>query len=388
MTGFLTKLFIRNSEDIHDPQVRQRYGMMSGGVGIAANLILFLGKLFAGWLSGSIAVVADAFNNLSDAGSSVVTLIGFKMAGQKADKDHPFGHGRIEYLAGLIVALAILLVGLELLKSSVDKILHPSPVDFTVLSAVILVAAVLVKFWMHLFNKTLGKKISSPAMAATAADSLSDAVATTAVLVCMLIGHFTNLQIDGWAGILVAVFILYSGIGAARDTLNPLLGQPPDGTLVKEIEETVLAHREIMGIHDMVIHDYGPGRSMVSLHAEVPADADILYIHDTIDAIERELKRKYSFDAVIHMDPIDTDDERVEVLRSQVLKLVQEIQPDMTIHDFRITAGPQHTNLIFDIVVPYESKLTEEEVRKKVREKIKSLGDNYFAVIQVDHSYV
>jgi len=384
----LIKIFVKNGADVKDPAVRRRYGALSGGVGIFLNLLLSAGKFFAGVLTGSIAITADAFNNLSDAGSSVVTLVGFRMAGARADDDHPFGHGRIEYLSGLAVSVAILLVGLELIKTSVEKIIHPEEVAFSVLSAVILGASIAVKLWMCWFNRSLAGRIGSAAMAATAADSLSDAVATAAVLLGTVVGHFSGLHIDGWVGLLVAAFILRSGWEAAKDTVDPLLGQSPDPELVKEIQTTVLAHEQVVGMHDLVIHDYGPGRRMMSFHAEVPMDADIMEAHDAIDHIERELKEKFGIDTSIHMDPIATGDERTNALRRQVADLVREIDPDMTIHDFRITAGPQHTNLIFDVAAPHRCRLTDEAVRAAIDEKVKALEGNYFTVVQVDRVYV
>ena len=387
MINLLVKTFVKDSGNVQDPQVRQRYGTLSGGVGIFLNLLLSVGKMIAGVLTGSIAITADAFNNLTDAGSSVVTLVGFRMAGKQADDDHPFGHGRIEYLSGLAVSVVILLVGLELAKSSVEKIIHPEPVEFSWLSAAILAAAICVKLWMSYFNRTLSRRIGSAAMAATATDSLSDAVPTSAVLISAIIGKFTGVNIDAWAGILVALFILRAGWGAAKDTLNPLLGQNPDPELVRDIERTVLAHPQVVGIHDMIIHDYGPGRSMMSLHAEVPAGSDIMEVHDEIDAIERELKAKYRIDASIHMDPIVTGDETISKARKMVSELVREVDPAMTIHDFRMTSGPRHRNLIFDVVVPYSVKSTDDEVRREIERKIRAADPNSFAVIQVDRAY-
>ncbi|MEQ2441966.1 cation diffusion facilitator family transporter [Pseudoflavonifractor sp. CLA-AP-H29] len=387
MIDLLVKTFIKDCGNVQDPQVRQRYGTLSGAVGIFLNLLLSAGKMIAGVLTGSIAITADAFNNLTDAGSSVVTLVGFRMAGKQADDDHPFGHGRIEYLSGLAVSVVILLVGLELAKSSVEKIIHPEPVDFSWLSAGILAAAICVKLWMSYFNRSLSRRIGSAAMAATATDSLSDAVATSAVLLSSLIGKFTGVNIDAWAGILVAAFILRAGWGAAQDTLNPLLGQSPDPELVRDIEKTVLAHPQVLGIHDMIIHDYGPGRSMMSLHAEVPAGSDIMEVHDEIDAIERELKAKYHIEASIHMDPIVTGDATISKARQMVLDLVRQVDPAMTIHDFRMTSGPRHRNLIFDVVVPYSVKRTDEEVRREIEKKIRSADPNSFAVIQIDRAY-
>lgn len=387
MTDWLVQRCIRRPEDGSDPAVRQAYGLLSGGVGIVLNLLLSAGKFVAGVLTGSIAVTADAFNNLSDAGSSVVTLVGFRMAAKRADDDHPFGHGRIEYLSGLAVAVAILVVGLELAKSSLEKVLHPVDVAFSWLSVGILCASILVKLWMFFFNRNLSRRIGSAAMMATATDSLSDAAATSAVLLGTLVGHFADLYIDGWVGVLVAVFILRAGWGAAKDTLDPLLGQSPDPELVRGIQETVLGRPEIVGMHDLVVHDYGPGRCMASLHAEVPMDADILAIHDVIDNLERELRRKLGVEVVIHMDPIAVGDPRTDALKAQVTELVRRIDPDMTIHDFRMTAGPEHTNLIFDVAVPYHCRLEDEQVQEAIGAAVKALPGNYYTVVSVDHVY-
>ena len=387
MTDWLVQRCIRRPEDGSDPAVRQAYGLLSGGVGIVLNLLLSAGKFVAGVLTGSIAVTADAFNNLSDAGSSVVTLVGFRMAAKRADDDNPFGHGRIEYLYGLAVAVAILVVGLELAKSSLEKVLHPVEVAFSWLSVGILCASILVKLWMFFFNRNLSRRIGSAAMMATATDSLSDAAATSAVLLGTLVGHFADLYIDGWVGVLVAVFILRAGWGAAKDTLDPLLGQSPDPELVRGIQETVLGRPEIVGMHDLVVHDYGPGRCMASLHAEVPMDADILVIHDVIDNLERELRRKLGVEVVIHMDPIAVGDPRTDALKAQVTELVRRIDPDMTIHDFRMTAGPEHTNLIFDVAVPYHCRLEDEQVQEAIGAAVKALPGNYYTVVSVDHVY-
>ena len=387
MTDWLVQRCIRRPEDGSDPAVRQAYGLLSGGVGIVLNLLLSAGKFVAGVLTGSIAVTADAFNNLSDAGSSVVTLVGFRMAAKRADDDHPFGHGRIEYLSGLAVAVAILVVGLELAKSSLEKVLHPVEVAFSWLSVGILCASILVKLWMFFFNRNLSRRIGSAAMMATATDSLSDAAATSAVLLGTLVGHFADLYIVGWVGVLVAVFILRAGWGAAKDTLDPLLGQSPDPELVRGIQETVLGRPEIVGMHDLVVHDYGPGRCMASLHAEVPMDADILVIHDVIDNLERELRRKLGVEVVIHMDPIAVGDPRTDALKAQVTELVRRIDPDMTIHDFRMTAGPEHTNLIFDVAVPYHCRLEDEQVQEAIGAAVKALPGNYYTVVSVDHVY-
>lgn len=388
MTERLVRRFIPDWEKVQEPAVRERYGILSGAVGIFLNLLLSVGKMLAGLLTGSIAVTADAFNNLSDAGSSVVTLVGFKLAGQKADDSHPFGHGRIEYLAGLLVSLLILMVGVELGKSSIEKILRPEPVEFSLLSVVILAVSILVKLWMSQFNRKLGKRIDSAAMEATATDSLSDVVATSAVLAGTLVGGFTGVSIDGWVGVVVAVFILRAGWGAAKDTLDPLLGSAPDPVLVKQIQELVMSHKQVVGMHDLVIHDYGPGRRMCSFHAEVPQSDDIMEAHDAIDHIEREIYQKFGVETTVHMDPIATEDEEVNRLREQVRGLVKELDAGMSIHDFRVTRGPQHTNLIFDVVVPHSCKLSDQEIVRQITAKVRTLDPNYYAVLQLDRAYV
>ena len=374
-------------QDPSAPEVRQKCGTRAGVVGIVLNALLCMGKLAAGLLTGSVAIVADAFNNLSDAASSVITLVGFRLAAQAADEEHPFGHGRMEYLAGLVISMAILLMGFELGKTSVEKLLHPEKLSFSWLAVAILAAAVLVKLWMHRFNRTLGRAISSQAMEATAADSLSDAAATGVVLAATLIGHFFHLQIDGLAGLLVAAFILKTGWEAAKDTLDPLLGRPMDRSLSEDIDKLVVSHPNILGIHDLVYHDYGPGRAMMSFHAEVPADADLLEMHDIIDHIERELKEKHHIETVIHMDPV-VNDQRTTALREQVARLAREIDPVLSIHDLRITAGPRHTNVLFDVMVPYGFSLSDSQVVARLSEGVRGLSSKYFPVIQVDHSYV
>lgn len=385
MISLLARLFIK--PDLDQTAARKAYGILCGAVGIGLNLLLFAGKFLAGLISGSIAVTADAFNNLSDAGSSFVTLLGFQLAGQKPDSQHPFGHGRIEYLSGLAVALLILLMGLELAKSSIEKILHPVPVDSGALVIVILCASIAVKGYMWFYNRRISKKLDSPAMEATAADSLSDCVATTAVLAATLIGQFTGLKIDGWCGVLVAAFIFWSGIGAARDTLDPLLGTPPTAEFVSSIRRLVMAHPGIIGIHDLIVHNYGPGRVMISLHAEVPASGSVMELHDTIDNIEQELHRKLGCEAVIHMDPIADDDGATAAVRAQVEELVNCIDPVMTLHDFRMVPGPTHTNLIFDVAAPFGFRLSDQEIVRQICALVQSLDSRYNAVVHVDHIY-
>ena len=388
MLDFILCRFIPNYTHTADNEVRRRYGTLAGITGIILNLLLFAGKLAAGLLAGAISVTADAFNNLTDAASSVVTLAGFRLAGQKPDADHPFGHGRIEYLAGLIVSFLILLVGVELGKSSFQKILHPVETELSLLTAGILLASILVKLWMSWFNHALGKRIQSETLKATATDSRSDAIATGAVLAGLVISHFTSLPLDGWIGILVALFILKAGFDAARSTLDPLLGQPPDPAVVKEIEALILAHTQIIGIHDMIIHDYGPGRRMMSVHAEVPCDTDMLAVHDIIDHVERRIGEQFGIEAVIHMDPVQVGNPLVERLRELTAGLAREVDHAITIHDFRITAGPLHTNLIFDVVVPFDIPLSDEAVKTMLAEKLSAVDPNYHTVIDVDRSYV
>lgn len=388
MISVLAEIFIKNKEEVKDPQVRQKYGMLCGMLGILLNVLLFIGKFLAGTVSKSISITANAFNNLSDAGSSVITLIGFRMSGAEPDVDHPFGHGRIEYISGLIVSGAILIMAFELIKSSVEKIIHPEAVEFSIMAAVILLISIGVKLYMAYYNHSIGKKIESAAMKATAMDSLSDSCATTVVLVAAIAGKLTGLQIDGYCGVLVGVFIFYAGINAARDTLNPLLGQPPKEEFVEQIEELVLKHEDVRGIHDLVVHDYGPGRVMISLHAEVPAEGDILKLHDVVDNIEHELRSELKCEAVIHMDPIVTGDEQVNRLKEQMQEVLGKIDKKISMHDFRVVTGPTHTNLIFDIVVPFGYGVKDEELVALIQERTREqLGENHFVVIQVDKAY-
>lgn len=387
MVALLAKLFIKNNQDIKNPGVRQAYGVLCGALGIGLNLLLFAGKFTAGFLSHSIAVTADAFNNLSDAGSSIITLIGFRMAGQKPDPDHPFGHGRIEYISGLLVAVIILLMGFELLQSSAAKILHPEDLTFSPVVLIILAASILVKCYMYLYNRRLGKKLESTAMLATAADSLSDTLATVLVLASTLTAHFTSLSIDGWCGVLVGLFICWTGFNAAKDTISPLLGQAPDREFVRQVNEIVMSHEDVLGIHDLIVHNYGPGRILISLHAEVPADGNILTLHDMIDRIEHQLRDTLDCHAVIHMDPVCVNDEETNRLKSMVKAYLEEISPRLTMHDFRIVAGPTHTNLIFDVAAPYDFPLQDDELVQAVSQRIQQENPHFCAVIEVDKQY-
>lgn len=384
MVSLLIHIFIKDYRNTDSPEVRQQYGILSGAVGILFNIILFGTKFLAGLISHSIAITADAFNNLSDAGSSIITLVGFKMAGEKPDPHHPFGHGRIEYISGFLVSIIILLMAIELLRTSIGKILHPSDIDFSPLIVGILVLSILVKLYMFYYNRTMSRKIQSAAMAATALDSISDTLATSVVLLSTLIAHFTGLKIDGWCGAAVGLFILFAGFNAAKDTIGPLLGQAPDPEFVKSIRDLVMSYDEVLGVHDLIVHDYGPGRLMVSLHAEVPAKGDILHLHDTIDNIEKRLRRELSCEAVIHMDPILNDDEETNTLKSAVMDIVKTIDQSLTIHDFRIVKGPTHTNLIFDVVEPYQVSFLPEDLEAMIQQKVQELDPRYFTVVQVD----
>ena len=388
MIKLLTKLFIKDHENVTNAAVRRAYGTMCSLYGIFLNLLLFAGKYIAGLISGSVAITADAFNNLSDAGSSIITLLGFAIAGKKPDPDHPFGHGRAEYLAGLVLSGVIILMGFELVKSSFEKILHPEPISSGLLPAVILVCSILVKFYMCLYNRSVGKKINSAAMQATATDSLSDSIATTVVLLSMGISYFFHVNIDGYAGLLVAVFIIYAGFNAAKDTVSPLLGQAPDPEFVQQVADIVTAHPEVVGIHDLAVHDYGPGRVMVSLHAEVSGDGNIFDLHDAIDTAETELKEQLGCIATIHMDPIEADNTEVSQMRAAVAEKLKELDDVISIHDFRMVPGPTHTNLIFDAVVPADYKKSDEELAASIRQHIHQTWPDRYAVVNIDHSYI
>ena len=389
MTDLLSRLFIKDRKNTASPKVRGAYGMLFGAVGIFLNIILFGFKLAAGLISGSIAITADALNNIADSGSSAVTLIGFKLAGKKPDPTHPFGHGRIEYISGLIVSMAILLMGFELGLTSVQKIFNPGEIEFSLTIIIILAVSIAVKLGMFFDGLHISKLIDSPAIKATAKDSISDAVTTSVVLISAVLSRFTDFNADAWGGCVVALFILYSGFGAAKDTISPLLGQKPDEKLVNNINDIVLSSPAVLGVHDLIVHDYGPGRLIVSLHAEVSASADILETHDLIDNIERELAEKLGCHAVIHMDPIVTDDESIAETRDKVTALLKEhIDGRLSIHDFRMVIGPTHTNLIFDVVVPFDIKIGDGELEREISVLIKTIDENYFAVIDFDRAYV
>lgn len=388
MINILARLFIKDHKNTGEAHVRHAYGVVCGAFGVFLNVVLFGIKLTAGIIAGSVAITADAFNNLSDAGSSVVTMVGFRMAGQKPDPEHPFGHGRIEYVTGLVVSMIIIVMGFELLKSSFEKILHPEVPVLTPLVAGILVFSIIIKLYMYSYNKKTGELIASSAMNATALDSFTDSIATLVVLGCSLIGHYTGLAVDGWCGLVVSLFVLYAGISSAKDTIDPLLGSKPSKEYVEAIERFVTSYDDIIGIHDLVVHDYGPGRMMISLHAEVPADRNILDVHDTIDNVERRINDTLGCSCVIHMDPVMVNDEATDRMKRLCMLIAKSVDERFTIHDFRMVKGPSHTNLIFDVVAPFDCKLSEDEIRNTICAKVESLPGNHYAVIQVDRPFV
>lgn len=386
MTNYLIKKFIPNYRDSSNPQVREKFGMLSGIVGIICNIILFAGKFFAGLMTSSIAVSADAFNNLSDAVSSIITLICFKTSGNPADKKHPFGYGRIEYISGLIVSIAIIFTGIEFTKSSVEKIFEPEAVSYDLVSVAILVASLAIKLWMGLFNRKIGNIINSTAMKATAFDSILDGIITVTILAGMTVNYLTGVSVDAYTGILVALFIIFTGVSIIKETINPLLGQSPSPELVKEINEIVLSNPNILGIHELTVHNYGPGKSVISLHAEMPANKNIMELHESADLIEKKLKNKFGCPAIIHMDPIVTDNEEVTEIREKLSKIVKLIHKDSKIYDLRIVPGSTPT-LIFHISVPYDVKQSNDEIDSAVTQSVKVLNSAYRCIIDIDRTY-
>ncbi|CDE82192.1 putative uncharacterized protein [Ruminococcus sp. CAG:353] len=388
MTDFLVKHFVKNYTDTEDIKVRENYGTMAGITGIVCNIFLFVLKFAVGTLSGSISVLSDAFNNLSDSASCVVTLFGCKMAAKPADKDHPFGHGRAEYLTSLIIAVIIILVGFELLRSSAGKIVSPDEVKFSAAALISLFASIGVKLWMSVFNTKLGKRINSPVMMATAQDSRSDVIATSAAVIGLTASLFTTLPIDGAMGIVVSIFIIKGGFGIVKDTVDDLIGKPADHELIKKIEDIVTAPDKIIGVHDLVVHDYGPGKKLASCHAEVRSDENFVAAHDVIDGIERDIFKKLGIMMTIHMDPVDVDNEQTNACRKAVEEYAAQLDPRLRIHDFRLVPGDTHTNLVFDIVVPYDCKYSESELKEKLSQLMNASKDTkYYLVITIDRDF-
>lgn len=387
MMRFLVKHLIPNYEDIHDAKIRTKYGNLTSFVGILANLVLFLGKFLIGTLANSVSITADAVNNLSDAGSSMISLISFKLSNRPADEEHPFGHARYEYIASMIVGILILFLGIELVQNSLDKIIHPQTIAFSLLSIGILIASILVKFWMYAYNRYYGKQLNSSVMSATAADSLSDCMATAAVLASTCISPLIHFNLDGYMGVLVAIFIITAGIKIVKETLNSLLGASPSREEVMEIVDLIKSHEGVLGIHDLMIHDYGPNNRFASVHVEVSAKENIFISHDMIDNIEREIHEKLQIQMVIHMDPIDVDDEETNTMRETMKNIVTSIDPSLSIHDFRMVKGNTHTNLIFDCLVPYQIKLTTNQIMDQINEQLNTLDQTYYVVVTFDHAF-
>ena len=387
MINLLSHIFLKRAET--DSEKRRGYGLICSALGVFLNIVLFAVKFAVGKISGSLSVTADAFNNLSDSGSSVISILGFKLAAKKPDPGHPFGHGRLEYVCALIVSFIILIMGGELIRSSVDKIMHPVPLQFSAAALAVLIASIGVKIWMAVFNRGIGKRINSTAVGAVVMDSVSDTAATTVSMIALILSKFTSVPLDGYMGIVVALFIIATGIGIFKDTMNELLGAPASPETVNEIESDILSYEGVIGVHDLMVHDYGPGRTFASAHVEVPSDCDIMACHDTIDRIERDIKKKFAINIVLHMDPIVVDDEHINALRKKVGELIKEVDPRFTMHDFRMVEGPTHTNLIFDLVVPHKYPFTKGQIKELISDRISTeIGENYYAVMTIENSFV
>lgn len=388
MSELLVRLFIKDYNNTKNEAVREKYGLLSGAVGIVVNVLLTCAKFFIGTITNSIAITGDALNNLSDAGSCIVTLAGFKMANMKPDKEHPFGHGRLEYIAALIVGFFVELMGFELIKSSIEKIRDPQPVIFSIPAVIVLVLSIGGKLWLALFNRHLGKKINSPALTAVVADSIGDITATSFTLVALILSKFTTLPLDGFFGIAVALFIMYSGYGILKETIGIILGTPPSKELVDDLIVFIMSHEGVMGIHDLMIHSYGENRMFASVHIEILASEDILKAHDVIDLIEKQVLERFGIQLVAHLDPLIVDDKRINDLREMTEEIVKEMDKSFKIHDFRVVEGPTHTNLIFDMVIPFDCKKSEKELKETLSEKVSAVNSNYFVVATIEGSYI
>ncbi len=387
MTNLLIKLFIKNNDTSNNENIRKQYGILGGSIGILCNMVLFLMKIIAGILSSSIAVVADAFNNLSDAASSVVTIIGFKMVAKPPDEKHPFGHGRIEYISSLIISMVIIMMGIEFIKTSIEHIINMDNVKFSITSLIILSVSILLKLWVCLFNNKIAKIINSSAIKAMSLDSLVDCIATFTTLVCIIISHYTGLVLDGYAGLIVALFIIYTGYTSLKETLDPLLGEPPNESLINDIKSCVLSYEEIKGIHDLIVHNYGPGNLIVTLHAEVPCDSNIVTIHEIIDNIERKLKDELNCNVIIHVDPIIFDNEEVNEIKKLTFKVLKNIDERLDMHDFRIVKNEKRLKLVFDVVVPTDFNMKQKDLINKINSEISKVNENYYTLINVDRGF-
>ena len=388
MTDLLIKLFIKENKKQDDPKVRGEYATLASGTGITVNIFLSIVKLIVGLIANSISIVSDALNNITDIGSSLVTMIGFKLSQKSSDKDHPWGHGRMEYITGFIVDILIILVGFELFKSSIDKIIHPELPNINTITIILLVVAIFAKLWLFLFYKKIAQIIDSAALKGAAYDSISDTISTTAVLASAIVARFAGVSIDGFVSLLVSIFILITGFKATKEMIDMLIGTAPDKEFVKDIYKFVERYKEIVGIHDIMVHDYGPGRKIVSFHAEVPADGNICEVHDIIDGIEQDMFKKFGCITTIHMDPIVVDDEEINNMKKTVERVVKGINENFSIHDFRMTNGGKRVNVIFDLVVPFDEKVDFKELEKEVKTKIHNLDNKYYAVINIENSYV
>ena len=388
MIEMIIKRFVKDYKNTDKPAVRTKYALLAGVVGVISNVFLFLIKIAVGVIFQSISVTADAVNNLTDAGSSVITLIGFKLANKPADKEHPYGHARAEYVTGFVVSVAILLFGFELIKTSFHKILNPNPIKFSYIIIIVLIVSILVKLWQGIFNKKLGRRINSAALTATGQDSMNDVISTSAVLIGIIFTRLTDIQIDGYMGIVVALFIMYSGVQLVIETLNPLMGVAPDPKLVTGVKNEILRYDGVLGIHDLMVHNYGPGKIFASVHVEVDAEGDLLKSHDLIDNIERDISKKFNLSLVIHMDPLATNDEGVNELRRQVIEIITIIDPQFSIHDFRVVYGPTHSNLIFDVLVPVSYKTSDDELKEIIDVEIRKIDSTFITYITFDRDYI
>lgn len=388
MFQFIVKKFIKNYDQPNDPSVREKYGIVCSILSIFCNGFMVVFKLMFGYLTNSVAILADGFNNLSDMGSNLATLFGFKMAGKHPDADHPYGHGRYEYITGLVIAFLILLVGFSSLKESVLKIITPESLNFQITAVIALIVSILTKLWMAAFNRTAGNTIHSTSLKAASQDSINDVFTTLATLISLCLSLVTDLPADGIIGLVVSIFVLKSGVDIFKDTVDPLLGQAPDKALIDEIYEFVMSFDKVIGIHDFMMHDYGPGRQYMTFHAEVDCREDIMILHDQIDLIERQLLDKFNILTTIHMDPIDMNDELTNQLREAVKNIVYDINHEYSIHDFRIVSGPTHTNLIFDVLVPAEDEIDHSLLKKNIEKRVRKINNAFFCVIQIDHSFI
>jgi len=389
MISFLIHMFVKDSDNLNDARVRIRYGKFASIVGMICNIILFAGKLSVGVLSGSIAIVSDSFNNLSDAATCFINLFGFFLSGKPADKDHPFGHGRIEYITGLIMSFLIVLIGFEFLRTSIDRIIHPTVLIFSPVMAGVLLGSILVKAWMYFFYVRVGKRIGSQTIIAASVDSYSDIAITLVTLISLLISVYFKITIDGYVGVGVSIFVLYAGYTVAKDALSPLLGNEPDPTVVESLKELLTTDKNVLGVHDVIVHDYGPGRMIASAHVEVSSTSNFMEIHDEVDLLEKSIGEKLHIPITIHMDPIDMDDSSTKEIRNSVIQIVNLLSDKLSIHDFRMVTGKTHTNLIFDIAVPFEYDLSDDEIRDKIQDALTKLYPTlFYLVIQFDRSFL